>query len=281
MKKKHNKKRVSPVSVSLYVLFFIIAIVFLYCTSDDTKEQSDEDEGEKPKTVQKKITIARPSKKLAIVIDDIGYDLDAVERLLDLDIPLTLSVLPYCPYSEAAARRAHQAGREVMLHIPMEPKGHPKKNPGEGALLLTMTHQEIEDALARAMDSVPFIAGANNHMGSLFMEDRENVQTVLAVLKKQDLYFLDSVTTSRSKGKQAALATGIRYGARDIFIDNSHETEDTCTSILNVINERNNWETLIAIGHPYQSTVTALRQMLPDLQKRGIAIVPLSEIMGP
>ncbi len=279
MKKKHNKKRISLVSVSLYVLFFIIAIVFLYCTSHDTKEQSDE--GEKLKIEQKKITIARPSKKLAIVIDDIGYDLDAVERLLDLDIPLTLSVLPYCPYSEAAARRAHQAGREVMLHIPMEPKGHPKKNPGEGALLITMTHQEIEDALARAMDSVPFIAGANNHMGSLFMEDKEKVHTVLAALKKQGLYFLDSVTTSESKGRQAALATGIRYGARDIFIDNSHETEDTCTSILNVINERNNWETLIAIGHPYKSTVTALKQVIPDLQEKGIAIVPLSEIIGP
>lgn len=277
--KKNRSKKISTYSVSLYVLFFVIAAVFLYWTTYCTNEQSDEEE--KPEPVRKKVTIVRPSKKLAIVIDDIGYDLSAVERLLDLDIPITLSVLPYCPYSEAAARKAHQAGREVMLHIPMEPKGYPGTNPGEGALLLSMTKREIEDKLTHAMDSVPFISGANNHMGSRFMEDKEKVQTVLAALKKRNLYFLDSVTTSQSKGRQAALATGIRYGTRDIFIDNSHETEDTCTSIRHIINQSTKWEMLVAIGHPYKTTVAALARVLPDLHKKGIALVPLSEIIGP
>ena len=272
--KKKRSKIISSLSVSLCILLFTIIVVSLYVTTHYEKDHI----GEKV-TPEHKGEIARPSKKLAIVIDDIGYDDSAIEKLLTFDIPITFSILPYCPYSEVAARKARRAGREVILHIPMEPQGYPEKNPGEGALLISMTRQEIEDEIQHAIDSVPFISGANNHMGSRFMADEEKLEVVLAELKKRDLYFLDSVTTTQSKGKTAARKIGIAYGTRDIFIDNSHETEETATTLKHIIKKQDKWETLIAIGHPYKSTLAAIEQVLPELKKNRIKVVPLSEII--
>ena len=72
--------------------------------------------------------------RAAIVIDDMGHDLEAAHKLLALDYPLTFSVLPYCDYTQITAEEAHRGGHEVMLHLPMEPEPGAHASPGEGAI---------------------------------------------------------------------------------------------------------------------------------------------------
>ncbi|NIN61734.1 MAG: divergent polysaccharide deacetylase family protein, partial [Deltaproteobacteria bacterium] len=57
--------------------------------------------------------------------------------------PLTFSVLPIAPYTETIVEEANRRGRELMLHLPMEPKNYPSFNPGPGALLADMSEAEI------------------------------------------------------------------------------------------------------------------------------------------
>lgn len=216
---------------------------------------------------------------LAIVIDDIGYDLAVVDDLLSLGIPITFGVLPHCPYSVQSARRAHQAGHEVILHLPMEPHGYPERNPGEGALMTTMTEGEIILQLRENLLSVPHARGVNNHMGSRFMEDRERLVMVFSELKEQGLFFLDSRTTNRSEAREAALAVGIDLISRDIFVDNSRLTGETLAVLQGVAESNNRWNRLIVIGHPYESTTKALRKAIPELRDRGIELVHLSRMV--
>ena len=60
------------------------------------------------------------SPRLAIIIDDLGYDRSAADAVLALGFPLTVSVLPHLPLSGELAEEAQRRGDQVMLHLPME-----------------------------------------------------------------------------------------------------------------------------------------------------------------
>jgi len=221
-----------------------------------------------------------PRRFMALVIDDIGYDMTAVDTLLALNIPITFSVLPHCPYSAVSARRAHEAGHEVILHLPMEPLGYPDADPGEGALLVGMTRREILKTVESNLRSVPYISGVNNHMGSRFMEHEDKLIAIFSELKKRRLFFLDSLTSPTTKGRSAANTVAIDYITRDIFLDNSRNREDTFKALLKLLDMDNHWTTLVVIGHPYPSTLEALERALPYFAESDIETVPLSHIIN-
>jgi len=217
--------------------------------------------------------------RIAIVIDDMGYDLLVLDEILQIDAPITISVLPHISYSVLVAERANKAGREVILHLPMEPYDYPKKRPGSGALFLQMDRDEIVDQLEENIMNIPHISGVNNHMGSKFMEDGEKVEIVLEQLKKKELFFLDSLTTNNSKGIQVARKIGLPHVGRDIFLDNNCNFEDALDILNNIAEKQNEWNTIVIIGHPHESTIQAIRKALPIFQNRKIHIVPLSDLI--
>jgi len=130
--------------------------------------------------------LSRP--KIGIIIDDLGYDSSLANAFIALDIPLTLSLLPFAPNSRAIAQRARHVGREAMLHLPMEPINYPSVNPGDGVLLLSMDKETILEVLNDDLRQTPFAVGVSNHMGSRFTENEEKMAIVLEALKKRDLY---------------------------------------------------------------------------------------------
>lgn len=222
---------------------------------------------------------AEAENRIAIVIDDMGCDLSPVYEILSIDIPITLSILPSRPFSMEAAEKAREKGREIILHLPMEPRGYPEKNPGEGCLYVTMSDEEIEKQLEEDIAAVPSISGVNNHMGSRFMEDENRVETVLKQLKKKELFFLDSLTTKNSKGRKIAEKIGMKYIVRDVFIDNNRDFRDTRERLLDIIRKKDRWNTLVLIGHPHTSTIEAIRETVPLFRAEGIEVVTLSDLI--
>lgn len=215
-------------------------------------------------------------KKIAILIDDIGYDPGALRRLLAIEAPLAFSVLPRLPHSRSSAKAVHRAGKEVLLHLPMEPHGYPDRDPGRGALFASMTAREIRMTLEEDMKSVPHAGGVNNHMGSKFMEKREPLRVVFDALYERGLYFVDSVTTEVSAARELAGEKAIRFATRDFFIDDAEDRGWARVHLERLLETRNEWNELLLIGHPYPETVNALEEMIPRFQSRGIELVPLS-----
>jgi polysaccharide deacetylase 2 family uncharacterized protein YibQ len=214
--------------------------------------------------------------KVAIIIDDIGFDLTSAKELLEIDAPLGFAVLPHSPHCGAAAKMLHGAGREILLHLPMEPRD-PDKKPGPGALYRWMGEADIRRQVEENLAAVPLAAGVNNHMGSAFMEDEEKLAVVFQELKKRGLYFIDSRTTPKSKAGELARKTGIRFAARKIFIDNGQNRDTTMQNLLGHWEKKNS--RLVMIGHPYPSTITALKEAVPLLKARGILIVSPTEMV--
>jgi len=222
-----------------------------------------------------------PAWKVAILIDDIGHDLRPLRELLRLGIPLNFAILPYKRHSREAAEMIHDAGQELLLHLPMEPRGYPGEDPGEGALLVALSDAEIARRVERALDAVPHIRGVNNHMGSAFMAEEGKVSAALAVIGKRNLYFVDSRTTANSRVEALAVLAGVPFAARDIFLDNGRDAGATLDILKQAVRKgppgaRN---VLVMIGHPYPETLAALREALTFLKVEGTETVHLSSLL--
>lgn len=230
-------------------------------------------EGDKPSSPQ---TSLRP--KIAIVIDDLGGEDKISRELLLIDVPVTFSILPFTTYSRALATEAHLKGKEVILHLPMEPHGYPKVKPGKGALLDEMNEERLLQQLARDIASVPNIKGVSNHMGSRLMEDPEKLKIIFSDLKQRGLFFLDSRTTPQTAGLRTARSVGLKALERTLFIDHSPEEETIHEKLEHLIRSSLSTGMAIGIGHPHAATVRAIQEMVPRTKEKGIEIVPLSAL---
>jgi uncharacterized protein len=217
--------------------------------------------------------------RVAIIVDDLGRGTHAARQLLAIGQPLTFAVLPGEAHAAKVAELAHAAGIEVILHAPMEPQGFPVIDPGEDALLVGQTDAQLREQLLALLRRVPHAAGANNHMGSRFTEDERAMAVVMAVLQERGLFFVDSLTTSRSVGAGAAAAAGVSLARREVFLDNITEVDAIVKELRQLAKKARRNGGAVGICHPYPETLQALRQELPRLAAEGIEFVPVSALV--
>jgi len=218
-------------------------------------------------------------RRAAIVIDDLGGDLTAARRFLGLGAPLAFSILPHLRYSRATAQDAHLAGCEVMLHLPMEPQPGARVGPGEGAILVGMSSSALRKTIQLDLESVPYVAGVNNHMGSRATEDAALMANVMKLLAERRLYFIDSRTTARSTALAAARSEHLPAFYRAVFLDDTTTVAYTLRQLEELRRVAEQEGVALAIGHPHLTTRTALAEFIPTLDHAGIELVPPSAIV--
>ena len=217
---------------------------------------------------------------IAIIIDDLGYHHSPDASVIDLDIPVTCAFLPDTPYSKSLAVAAHEQGKEIMLHIPMESLNH--KALGPGGLELDMSEQQFQSSLAHSLDSIPYVQGINNHMGSLLTQHPGHMAWLMQELKgrRPSLYFIDSRTTTKTVALKLAREYGVPSLKRDVFIDSKPNDEAYATSQLlhaRHVAQQNGFA--VAIGHPFPETLAAIKKMSLPMKQGGIRFVTVSQLM--
>jgi polysaccharide deacetylase 2 family uncharacterized protein YibQ len=226
----------------------------------------------KPKPVPKGLP------KVAIIIDDIGYERRVAEKFLSLNAVLTFSVFPHSPFQQKIIRKAHAKGVENMLHLPMEPDEYPEVDPGPNALLTSMSPDELIDQLNKNLDAVPLIKGVNNHMGSKMTTESTRMYQIFSVLKKRGLFFIDSLTTPESLCKPSARLLQIPFAQRDVFLDHVQEPDFIRGQIKELIRIAEIHGTAVGIVHPHEVTYEVFREELLELQKK-VRLVPASDVV--
>jgi hypothetical protein len=217
--------------------------------------------------------------KVAIVIDDLGYDGKLARKFLKIEGPLSFSVLPHGTFSKSIARRIYNAGQELLLHLPMEPTGYPEVNPGVGALMVEMTDVEIVQTLKENLDAFPYVKGVNNHMGSKFCQDERKLRPVMLELNTRGLFFLDSRTTSKTKAYTVAQELDVPSAERNVFLDNIQNPRSIRAQLSRLIELARLRGGAIGIAHPHEVTLEVLRQEIPKLSKKGVELVPVSQLV--
>ena len=216
---------------------------------------------------------------IALVIDDAGYNLEELQAFLDLPVPLTVAVLPNLPHSTEAARRVLAAGKDLILHCPMEPGGG--EDPGPGAIFTGQSAEEIRRLLDADFASVPGALGMNNHMGSKATADEAVMTVVLGYLKSRGKFFLDSRTTADTAGPRIAEALGLSVIQRDVFIDNEADEDAIAEFFDKAVEEAGAGGTSVAIGHVQnRGVVDILRAAQTTLSAKGVRMARLAEVMA-
>ncbi len=222
--------------------------------------------------------LAKKMPKIALIIDDVGYNKHLIEKFFGLDAVLTFSVLPHIPYQKSISRAALAKGFEIMLHLPMEPNEYPMIDPGPGVLLTSMSPDTLISQLNKNLDVLPSIKGVNNHMGSKMTAVSTQLYQIFSVLKKRGLFFIDSQTTPDSQCKPSARLLKVPFAQRDIFLDHIQEPDFIRKQINRLIQIAYSHGEAIGIAHPYSVTFEILREVLPELKKK-VVLVPASEVV--
>lgn len=216
---------------------------------------------------------------VAIIIDDMGSSVAEANELMAIRLPLTFSIIPGLAHVKGVAEAAHAGGYQVMLHIPMEPKGYPKQRMESYGLLLSQNDEDIRRRLEEFIRQVPYAKGANNHMGSRFTEEREKMGAVLGFLKEKGLFFIDSKTTPRSVGSSLAREMGIETASRNVFLDNTQDVEAIRSQLEQLGAMARRKGAAIGICHPHKTTIQALAETMPRMKEEGITFVYAADLV--
>jgi len=304
-KRKSNSGRSGArraIALLVVIAACLVAVLIILPSREQTAESPEEQAGEvtarqpirpqqiQPETVQPpgpEAPVAAgtnreerpiPRARIAVVIDDVGYNLEELQAFLDFPGPLTLSVLPNLPHSEESARRVYSAGKELLLHLPMEAENG--SDPGPGAILTNQEDEEIRRLLEASFAQVPQANGMNNHMGSRATADQRVMNVLMDYLKSNRRYFLDSRTTTRTLGPQTARAHGVPYLERDIFLDNEPQARAIRLALEEGIEVARKEGSAILIGHVRNpQIVEQIDGLLAELKRAGIELVFLSDLL--
>ena len=213
---------------------------------------------------------------IAIVIDDMGVSPKRTKDIISLPAPISASFLTYVNHLDSQVKAAQEAGHEIMIHVPMQAKTN--KDAAPDVLKIDMPKDEVQKRLEIMIQKFPNVKGINNHMGSLFTENSKSLGAVMEVLRKHNLFFLDSKTSPKSVGRKQAEEYGVVYTHRHVFLDNKNDVSYILNQLKQAekIAERNGYA--VAIGHPKSGTYQALKQWIPEVKSRGIELIPMSKV---
>jgi len=219
------------------------------------------------------------SPRIAIIIDDLGYHLANGTRAIELPGMITYSFLPGSPRAQYLANRAHAAGKEVLLHLPLQAHSSEQRiEPSE--INLDMSRAFVEDTFTQALNAVPHVAGINSHRGSLLTRHPGHMTWLMQeIAKREQLFFVDSYTTHHSVALQIAEESGVDAARRDVFLDPDRSPETVAREFERMKEVARQRGQVVAIGHPYPSTLELLERELPRLIEEGFELVSVSEIV--
>jgi polysaccharide deacetylase 2 family uncharacterized protein YibQ len=225
--------------------------------------------------------LAEPVRpQIALIIDDLGYERVAGERAIALPGPITYAVLPGTPRARHLAEAAHAAGKEVILHLPMQAES--RDDPDDpGSLLLDMSRSQLAGTLADNIDGVPHIVGINGHRGSLLTRHPGHMQWLMEEIRQREpLFFVDSYTTHESVALHIAAEKGVPAIKRDVFLDPDASPDTVRREFARLKRLAADQGFAVGIGHPYPATLTFLEAALPELEADGFELVGVSALVG-
>jgi polysaccharide deacetylase 2 family uncharacterized protein YibQ len=229
---------------------------------------------------QKPVKPVPPKHRATIifVFDDAGYNLKQLDAFLSLPFPCTIAVLPGLQYSEEAARRIRAAGKDVILHQPMQ-ANNLKMDPGPGAITKGMTQDQIRAIVRKNLAEVWPVVGLNNHEGSLMTADRAAMNAVLDVVREKRIYFLDSRTDARTVAPELARERGMTIWERSVFLDNTQDRVSIIEAVNNGLKVADKKGTAIMIGHIWSNQLAGiLSDMYPELVSQGFSLSTIAQV---
>lgn len=219
--------------------------------------------------------------RVAIVIDDWGYNLNCIKVLRSIDVALTLSILPNLPYSSKIATIARSLDKQIIVHLPLEPetKGRGHIRLEKDTITVDMDEKTLVATLDASLKTVPFAQGVSNHMGSRATANKRVMSLIFDELKKREFFFLDNLVIGDSVCADLAYEKNLRFATRDIFLDNENDVAYIKNQLTQLKDKALVLGEAVGVGHARSTTLEVLKEEIPLMEKEGIKFVFISELM--
>ncbi len=225
----------------------------------------------------------KPQKPLlAIVVDDLTEKNYWSDRLFSLSYTLNLAIIPTSKTKELL-EEVKKKDWYAIMHIPMESINYPKdaKYLISYPILTGMSKDEIEKVIDRSLkyfENYP-IEGINNHMGSKVTSDSKIMRNLYEVLKKKNLFFLDSKTSYMSIAKKIAKEFDIIFLENDLFLDHENNKEmirKRFEQSLDIAKKRGK---AIVICHIRPKTIEVMEELEKENFFKDVDLVKLKDLI--
>lgn len=216
---------------------------------------------------------------VAVVIDDMGEDLNFLRELINLKVPLTVAILPDSGLARESAILAEKNGLEVIIHLPLEAFNNLTSAGAEGLITTSMSPQDVRSILERDLSLLPQARGLNNHMGSKATSSEDLMEIIISFLREKNLYFLDSKTSPRSVAYEPGPEEKVPAAARQVFLDADEDRGRVKDRLMELFNLARKNGQAIGIGHPFPETLEVLKTYLPRAAEFGVKLAPVSALV--
>ena len=293
-KRKKNLKKNYPLIVSALVLLVSLLVLVAIINYHPSAKQETPSQAETPAPqpepqVQSPPQTApepvvpepaekpeKPKKRIYLILDDGGHNTRQLMPFLKFPGKLAIAVIPRLEYSAEVAELTYQHGKTVMLHQPMQPLG--KADPGEGAIYVNMSDNDVRKTLEENLDSIPHVVGFNNHMGSAGTSDERVMDVVLKVAKQRGLFFVDSFTHAGSVCAKVAKKNGMRIARRDVFLDNDKSREKMIEAFNKGKEVADKKGYAVMIGHVWSDELAKVMiDLYPEFVEEGYCFESVSD----
>jgi uncharacterized protein len=271
---------------SRYLIIALLIICLAAMTMTSCKKKTEYQPTPVKKNQPEQVPAEQPKEtgkiKVALIIDDFGANGgELLQSFCKLDSNVSFAIMPNLEYSTTAMKKAVASGHETIIHIPMQPLDYPKNDPGKNAILLSLSTSEIANRIEGYIKELPYCIGANNHMGSAVTQNPADMKAVLQVLKKHDMFFIDSATTPGSIVAQAANEVGVPEAKRRIFLDVPDSSpENTTAKIKDLEKIGAQAGTVIVIGHCHnEKKLEQIKSFIRQCKDLGYEFIPISKAL--
>ena len=217
--------------------------------------------------------------RIAVVVTGLGLSGAATETAIQqLPGSVTLGFSPYSKNLEQWMNLARAAGHEVLLDLPMEPIDYPQQDPGPYTLLTSIDPKQNLFKMQWLLSRGTGYVGVTNQMGSRFTTSGTDLAPVINSIKSRGLLFLDSRASDQSVAAKLAKDAKMPWAVNNRFIDTeaSRPAIDARLAETEEIAKKSGYA--VAMGSAYPVTIERIAAWLPEAEKRGFAIAPVSAI---
>ncbi|WAM31351.1 divergent polysaccharide deacetylase family protein [Caldicellulosiruptor naganoensis] len=247
--------------------FIVLALVYIFYNP-------------KPQAVE---TSSQSQAHVALIFEDAGMDEQEVQKLLEIDPPFNVAIMPFLPFSNKIALMCSQKKKEALIHLSMEPEDQNTIWLASRSIMNNTPDDEIERIFKDAMANIPQSRGFSIHFGTLVCTNDRIVEKLCNLAKENNMIIVDSTASAKSLFPRIGKQKGVDVISHDVIVDTKNELksiQDRFRLLFNIAKKKG---FAVGIGHLGQdgglTTIEAFKEAVKDAQRENIKFVFVSDIV--
>ena len=220
--------------------------------------------------------------RLALILYGFGDEPASALPFFDIARPFAVALPPGHATSETVFRAAREKGREIVLHLPLEPIHYPQVNPGPGAVLVTMKPSRVVAITRKYLDQAGPVSAVANLMGSMATQDMTVMTAVFRTLRERAVPFLHVTPAAGAVCRSLASDVGVEYAEPDAVIDAEPRGKDRKALDriwTRVLDDTRRHGQAIVMLRATEMTRAWLPDALSPARLGGVEIVPVTALV--